>query len=36
VLGVGDWKGFLDRLGADTLKQLMPGRRLLSEPLDYS
>jgi glutaconate CoA-transferase subunit A len=36
VFGVGDWKGFLDRLGAETLKQLMPGRRLLSEPLDYS
>jgi glutaconate CoA-transferase subunit A len=36
VLGVGDWKGFLDRLGPDTLKQLVPKRRLLSEPLDYS
>jgi glutaconate CoA-transferase subunit A len=36
VLRVGDWKGFLDRLGADTLKQLMPKRHLLSEPLDYS
>ena len=36
VLGVGDWKGFLDRLGPDTLKQLMPKRQLLSEPLDYS
>jgi glutaconate CoA-transferase subunit A len=35
VLGVGDWKGFLDRLGADTLKSLMPRRRLLAEPLDY-
>ena len=35
VLGVGDWKGFLDRLGPDTLKQLMPSRHLLSEALDY-
>jgi len=36
VLGVADWKGFLDRLGTDTLKLLMPRRHLLSEPLDYS
>ena len=36
VLGVGDWKGFLDRLGPDTLKPLVPKRQLLSEPLDYS
>jgi glutaconate CoA-transferase subunit A len=36
VLGVGDWKGFLDRLGGDTLKRLTPTRPLLSEPLDYS
>jgi len=36
VLGVGDWKGFLDRLGPGTLKQLVPKRQLLSEPLDYS
>jgi glutaconate CoA-transferase subunit A len=36
VFGVGDWKGFLDRLGPDTLKHLVPKRRLLSEPLDYS
>jgi glutaconate CoA-transferase subunit A len=35
VLGVGDWKGFLDRLGADTLKSLMPRRSQLSEPLEY-
>jgi len=35
VLGVADWKGFLDRLGADALRQLMPRRHLLSEPLDY-
>jgi glutaconate CoA-transferase subunit A len=35
VLGVGDWKGFLDRLGRDTLKRLTPTRPLLSEPLDY-
>jgi glutaconate CoA-transferase subunit A len=36
VLGVADWKGFLDRLGTDTLKPLIPRRHLLSEPLDYS
>jgi glutaconate CoA-transferase subunit A len=35
VLAVGDWKGFLDRLGADTLARLRPARPLLSEPLDY-
>ena len=35
VLGVDDWKGFLDRLGTDTVKQLMPRRHLYSEPLDY-
>jgi glutaconate CoA-transferase subunit A len=35
VIGVGDWKGFLDRLGPETLKSLVPKRRLLSEPLDY-
>jgi glutaconate CoA-transferase subunit A len=35
VLGVGDWKGFLDRLGAETLARLKPARALLSEPLDY-
>jgi glutaconate CoA-transferase subunit A len=35
VLDVGDWKGFLDRLGPDTLKSLVPKRPLLSEPLDY-
>ncbi len=36
VLGVPDWKGFLDRLGSATLKALTPTRPLLSEPLDYS
>ena len=36
VLGVDDWKGFLDRLGADVLKRLVPSRPRLSEPLDYS
>jgi glutaconate CoA-transferase subunit A len=35
VLGVGDWKGFLDRLGGDTLARLKPARPLPSEPLDY-
>jgi glutaconate CoA-transferase subunit A len=35
VLGVADWKGFLDKLGADVLKALVPRRVLLSEPLDY-
>ena len=35
VLGVDDWKGFLDRLGPEMLKQLMPSRHLLSDPLDY-
>jgi glutaconate CoA-transferase subunit A len=35
VLGVGDWKGFLDRLGPETLARLAPARALLSEPLDY-
>jgi len=35
VIGAGDWKGFLDRLGPDTLKQLVPKRPHLSEPQDY-
>ncbi|MBM3217731.1 MAG: CoA transferase subunit A [Candidatus Rokubacteria bacterium] len=35
VLGVVDWKGFLDKLGTDALKALVPRRVLLSEPLDY-
>ena len=35
VLDVPDWKGFLDRVGADTLKTLSPGRHAPSEPLDY-
>ena len=35
VIGVGDWKGFIDRLEPDTLKQLVPKRPLLSEPTDY-
>ena len=35
VIGAGDWKGFLDRLGADTLVRLKPARPQLSEPLDY-
>ena len=36
VIGAGDWKGFLDRLGPDTLKQLVPKRPLPSEPTDYA
>ena len=35
VFGVADWKGFLDKLGPETLKPLMPKRSLLSEPLEY-
>jgi glutaconate CoA-transferase subunit A len=35
VLGVADWKGFLDRVGADVLARLAPRQRLHSEPLDY-
>ena len=35
VFGVEDWKGFLDRVGADALDQIRIRRRLPSEPLDY-
>ena len=35
VLGVGDWKGFLDRLGPDVLKTLVPKTPARSEPLEY-
>ena len=35
VFGVDDWKGFLDRVGADALEQIRIRRRLPSEPLDY-
>lgn len=35
VLGVEDWKGFLDLLGPATLERLKVKRHLLSEPLDY-
>ena len=35
VLGVGDWKAFLDRLGTEALARLRPAGPLLSEPLDY-
>jgi glutaconate CoA-transferase, subunit A len=35
VTAAGDWKGFLDRLGADTFARLKPKRPQLSEPLDY-
>ena len=30
-----DWKGFLDRLGPETLRRLTPTRALLAEPVDY-
>jgi glutaconate CoA-transferase subunit A len=35
VLGVADWRGFLDRLGGDRLKRLAPRQALYSEPLNY-
>jgi glutaconate CoA-transferase, subunit A len=35
VLGVDDWKGFLDRVGGAALEQIRIKRPLLSEPLDY-
>src|SRR5262245_12583117 len=35
VYGVDDWKGFLDRVGRDTLDALRIARPLLSDPLDY-
>ena len=35
VLGTKDWKGFLDRLGGETLRTLMPREPRLSTPLDY-
>lgn len=35
VLGVQDWKGFLDLLGPDALVRLKVRRHLLSQPLDY-
>jgi len=35
VLGVTDWKGFLDKLGGATLMTLTPKRSQLSEPLEY-
>ncbi len=35
VLGVPDWKGFLERLGGDTLKALVPREPRYSEPLNY-
>jgi glutaconate CoA-transferase subunit A len=35
VFGVDDWKGFLDRVGADALEPIRIRRRLPSEPLDY-
>jgi glutaconate CoA-transferase, subunit A len=35
VLGVDDWKGFLDRVGAEVLERIRIRRHLPSEPLDY-
>ncbi len=35
IFSVDDWKGFLDRLGADALEQIRIARHLPSEPLDY-
>ncbi len=35
VFGVPDWKGFLDKLGPDVLKSLVPKQSRLSEPLEY-
>ncbi len=35
VLGVADWQGFLDLLGAEHLERLRVTRHLPSEPVDY-
>ena len=35
VLGVPDWKGFLELLGTETLERLRVKQPQLSEPLDY-
>jgi glutaconate CoA-transferase subunit A len=35
VLGVDDWKGFLDRLGPEALDRIRIKRHLPSDPLDY-
>jgi glutaconate CoA-transferase subunit A len=35
VMGVSDWKGFLELLGPERLKRLEVTRHLYSEPLDY-
>ena len=35
VLGVDDWKGFLDRVGPDALDRIRIKRHLPSDPLDY-
>ncbi len=35
VLGVDDWKGFLDRVGSDALERIRIRRPRPSEPLDY-
>lgn len=35
VLGVKDWKGFLDRVGGETLRTLVPRAAHLSTPLEY-
>lgn len=35
VLGVTDWKGFLEKLGGERLRTLVPRAPRLSTPLDY-
>jgi glutaconate CoA-transferase, subunit A len=35
VFGVDEWKGFLDRVGSETLDRIRITRHLPSEPLDY-
>jgi glutaconate CoA-transferase subunit A len=35
IMGVADWKGFLDRVGRERLDRLRVTKPLLSEPLDY-
>ena len=35
VFGVDDWKGFLDKVGAEILEPIRIRRPLPSEPLDY-
>ena len=35
VFDVGDWRGFLDRVGPEVLEQVRIRQPMLSEPLDY-